>query len=228
MLPQKFPRVKGVTVKSHYMPSGHLGGDMFDVIRVDDHCLAILMYDVSGHGVPAALVSVVTKTLFQKYFSPEKSLKVQLELVNEELHRDIKRPFYATAFYGILDVEKMTLRYVGAGFTDPLILRKDKVISLMCKGIPLGVAPEITSEQLSVNLLPGDKLLVFTDGLFEIFDEARQFFGKDKFTTLVNDNRQLALDKLLEKLVMTNIEFRSGSRQMDDITLLGIELGKDL
>jgi serine phosphatase RsbU (regulator of sigma subunit) len=224
LLPKEFPDIKGLSFESYYHPSGHVGGDLFDVFPVNASEVAVLMYDVSGHGVPAALISVMTKTIFQKYFNSRLKLETQLNRMNAELHRNIEGLNFVTIFCGILNHKKRTLRYIGAGFVPPLILGQKHTAFLHTKGIPLGLRPKISSKAHTIRLKPGAKLILFTDGLFEIFNRKGELYSMKRSIKFLEQYSHQPLKPLITSLIQDHIEFLGPSQPRDDVSLLGIEL----
>jgi sigma-B regulation protein RsbU (phosphoserine phosphatase) len=224
LLPSEFPKIKGLNFHAYYHPSGHVGGDLFDVFPVDKNNLAVLMYDVSGHGVPAALISVMTKTIFQKHFNPGTSLRKQLSQMNNDLFRNIPGINYVTLFCGLLDYKKRTLRYIGAGFVPPLIFKKKSVMALHTKGIPLGIKSRISSREHMIQLRQNSKLILFTDGFYEVFNRKGEFYTKERPFNLLKKYGQLPVKSLINKMVEDHGDFIGSTPQQDDVSLLGIEL----
>jgi sigma-B regulation protein RsbU (phosphoserine phosphatase) len=224
LLPREFPSIPGVKFRSYYRPTGQVGGDLFDVLPVDDSRFAVFMYDVSGHGVPAALISVMTRTLFQKHFNPELTLVEQLELINHDLTKDISGTNFVTIFFGILDHKKRVLNYIGAGFMPPFLLHEKSLVLLNTRGIPLGMEKKVSSKEYSVELPPNSRLLLFTDGLYEIIDRRGEFYSWDKFMDFVTGQRDLPLDQLVDRVIAEHRKHSNPREQRDDVSLLGIEI----
>jgi sigma-B regulation protein RsbU (phosphoserine phosphatase) len=224
LLPKEFPEVPGVTFVSYYKPSGHVGSDLFDVFRVDNDRIAVLMYDVSGHGVPAALISVMTRTLFQKHFHTQQSLIEQLDCMNRDLTRDIAGTNFVTLFFGLLDFKAKELKYVGAGFIPPVMVQQDKLTLLNTRGIPLGMRDRITSEEHTMELKPGAKLILYTDGLYEIFNRKNEMYTWKRFIAFISKLKHLPIKTLIQKMVEEHAGFTDVKTPRDDVSLLGIEI----
>lgn len=225
LLPRQFPEVPGVRFHSYFKPSGQVGGDLFDVLTVDADRVAILMYDVSGHGVPAALISVMTKTLFQKHYHPGATVIEILEKLNADLYRDMPGRSFVTLFFGLLDHKRRELRYSGAGFTTPVAVSGEDLLLLNTRGVPLGIGDRITSQEHVISFEKPTKLLLFTDGLYEIFNAKDEFYGPKRMTAFIQKHARLSLEGLIRHLLEEHRSFTAGLDQKDDISILGVDLG---
>ncbi|OGJ84623.1 MAG: hypothetical protein A2268_11405 [Candidatus Raymondbacteria bacterium RifOxyA12_full_50_37] len=231
LLPQEFPKQSGITFESYYQPSGIVGGDLYDVFVTENGQVIILLYDVSGHGVPAALVSVMFKTLFQKHFNEKKNLLEQLSLINSEVYKtvgeadlNLEQGMFITLFYGRYDPATRVLTYVGAGMPSPLVLQTEGLTLLHTKGLPLGINSTLNSSEQSVVLQPGTKVVMFTDGLYEIFNTDGALYGSPRMVEFIKARQHLPLKEMFKQIIEEQKSYIGNVALKDDVSMLGMEI----
>ncbi|MFH0919871.1 MAG: PP2C family protein-serine/threonine phosphatase, partial [Fibrobacterota bacterium] len=224
LVPRQMPVLPGVTFEAHFKPSESVGGDLFDLIQLDDNRAVILMYDVSGHGVSAALISVMTRTLFQKAFDPDAPILPQLQAINAELCRIISSTHFVAYFCGILDAAGRSLRYVGGGLPYPAVVGKGQLVLLQSQGSPMGIHETLKAQEKTLLLKSGDKLLLFTDGLYEIFDGNNEMYGRQRLMDFSSAHASLPVHELVQALLVEHRRYLNGAPASDDVTLLGVQI----
>jgi serine phosphatase RsbU (regulator of sigma subunit) len=223
-LPNKFPAIPGWQLAVSLLPARETSGDFFDVIELNNKKLGILIADVADKGVGPALYMALSRTLIRTYAEEyEAEPEIVFFATNQRLHRDARANLFVTAFYGILDPHEGTLTYSNAGHNPPLLIKAKEVgsvISLGRTGIPLGVEIDDTWSQETVNIDPGDVLLLYTDGIPDAQNEQGQFFDEDRLIELGQNNSGLPAHEL-QNVILTEIQkFIGNSAQFDDITLM--------
>jgi PAS domain S-box-containing protein len=229
LLPQSPPVTSGLNIDWQFVPCDELAGDIFNVFRLDGRQLVIYLLDVSGHGVPAALLSVT----LSRFLSPggewgggPSLLGSPLRLVNQ-LNRQF--PFGAdtqqffTILYGVFDVTERTFRYVSAGHP-PLawVDAEGQSQKLQAPGLPVGIEPEPGYQEHMVRLAPGERLFLYTDGLLEARDPRGTQFGEERLlATLVRPEE--ALKGVLQEAMRTVQQWAGAERLEDDASILGVE-----
>jgi sigma-B regulation protein RsbU (phosphoserine phosphatase) len=222
LLPRKMPDIAGLRFAYHYKPCDEIGGDLFDVIDLNDGKIVLLMYDVSGHGVSAALISVMTRTLFQKSFVPDEPILPQISDINRELRRYFQTHF-VSYFCGILDVKNRRLRYVGGGLPYPAVLAAGRLVLLDTQGTPLGLQQDLSAQEKTMELLPGDKFLLFTDGIYEAFNAEDEMYGRKRLMEFAVKLSDSDIQTMVRAIVREHQNYLNGMPATDDVTLLGIE-----
>jgi serine phosphatase RsbU (regulator of sigma subunit) len=225
LIPSELPDIRGFNFSSRYIPTGKVGGDMFDIIKIDQDHIAILIYDVSGHGVPAAFICAMAKMCFTNNIARYKSAKKILEEVNMEITMAVKTEHYLTAFLGIVNLKTNKMTYCRAGHCEPILLSRNGTSYniLNAKGFFIGLFEKTVFEQKTVALNSGDKLLLFTDGLFEGFNKKNEPYGKHRLLESVLRHRSNAPANLIGKLLGDLNDF-SKKPPADDITIVVVEL----
>lgn len=235
LLPQQAPRIRAVEVGWMFTASSHVAGDMFNVFALDDHHLAVWVLDVSGHGVPAALLSVsVSRVLHpnprQGGLLRRPRLGGGFELVAPaavagELNRRFPQAhtagLYFTLLYGILDSRTGTFSYVRCGHPPPLLLSRKEARAQVVESegsFPLGIFEDTVFRDELVRLDPGDRLILYTDGITECSTEEGADFGEQRLLGCLSRNAALDAASLMERLKTELTEFLEESRQRDDQT----------
>ncbi len=209
-----------------FLPCESLGGDFVDVFYIDPSHLGIYVADVSGHGVQASLMTVFLRsTINKKLLSPAMALE---ELYNEFNQSRLDDELYITIFYSIIDLGSKTMLYSNAGLNiTPVIYSDDRFELLRMPGIPISNWLEKPGyKDGSLNLLPGDKLFLYTDGILEMRNNDNEQFGEDRLLDILLKNHSKPR-KLLQKIKQTAFTFagvNSADELRDDVTLALLEL----
>ncbi|WCL48544.1 SpoIIE family protein phosphatase [Leptospira sp. GIMC2001] len=229
IIPQTIPDWKGVQFWNHFNPMQEVSGDYYDYFPFDENRLGVAICDVSGHGVPAAFITALSKMLFTTYRYPLPS--TIFKNVNRDLLDLLKQQGYTTCIYAIIDKDyKVT--YSVAGHPRPVLLRyrTGETSYLEGEGTFLGMFPEASDfyEDQHVFLEPGDKIFLYTDGLTEAENDDGEPFGDDKLLELVSQTRDMDIEAAVEFITAKHKDFIMGTDQKDDITIFGIGLSTEI
>jgi serine phosphatase RsbU (regulator of sigma subunit) len=224
ILPRELPTIKGLDIAARYVPMTSVAGDFYDFISIDEKRIGILVADVSGHGMPAALISSMLKIALDGQTAHALEPARVLAGLNRVLCGKFQGHF-VTAVYVVVDTEKQTLLYAGAGHP-PLIIRDhlaEETHDFVENGLFLGLFPEATYTAIELPFNAGDWGLLYTDGILEITDLLEEQFGLDRCKEFLQDNYGLSagkfVDALLDRLSQWS-ELASGREPEDDVTLL--------
>jgi serine phosphatase RsbU (regulator of sigma subunit) len=225
LLPEKFPRVKGYGFASYYAAQSESGGDYYDVIQVSDTTLALVMADVSGHGVGPGLVMAMTRTLLHTFIGEGLSLRMLLSRINSYLYGNTASHFFVSMFLGMLHTGTGELTYVSAGHLPSLVADQNRVRELKGGGIALGVVGPETFENLitlrRTTLKEGDTFLQLTDGVIEAMNSSGDEYGEERLKSVLS--KAGMNPKGTVKLIVNDVNrFIGGEIQGDDITLLAV------
>lgn len=228
MLPSTFPAFperREFDIYATMNPAKEVGGDFYDFFLVDDTHLAVVIADVSGKGVPAALFMVIGKTLIKDHTQPGQSLGDVFTDVNNLLCDSNSEGMFITAFEGVLDLVTGELRYVNAGHEKPYICRKNmnyepyKVKS----GFVLAGMEQIQYKEGTIQMEPGDRLFLYTDGVPEATNADYELYGSEKLWQCLNQNKDKTLKALLQSVKEDVQQFAGDVPQFDDMTMLCLE-----
>ncbi|MCR5594140.1 MAG: PP2C family protein-serine/threonine phosphatase [Saccharofermentans sp.] len=225
-----FPDIKQIDIYASMTPAKEVGGDFYDFFLIDDTHLGIVMADVSGKGVPAALFMMVSKMLVKNNAMNNMSPKEVLEAVNKQICSNNREGMFVTVWLGILDLETGVLKAVNAGHEYPALKRPGRPFKLIKDkhGIVVGVIEGVRYTEYELTLDPGSKIFVYTDGVAEATNENEELFGTDRMIEALNANPDLDPKSMLESINKKVSEFVGNAPQFDDLTMLCLEFKERL
>ncbi len=211
-------KLGNIQIVARSEPARETSGDFYDFVQLPDGRLAIVVADVTGKSIPAALMMVMARSLLRSHITVYQSPASILHATNELLCRDDLQAQYVTAFLGILDPATATLVFATAGHPFPYLRRGDQIHEVGCASLPLGAKTGLEYQEMTLTLQPGDQVFLLTDGFFEARNAQRELFGFDRLRTLIQQadaaNPQRALDQIWTAVT----EFRGTLEQSDDMT----------
>lgn len=224
LLPAQLPAILNMDLAAHYETSRRAGGDYYDFFPLPDRKWGILIADVAGHGIPAAVLMAITHSIAHNFPGPPTSPSGMLEHLNRRLAcRYINGSVsFVTAFYGIFDPNKRELAYSNAGHEPPRLKRcaDGSVLALEdARDLPLGINADESYSNATQSLQPGDQIVFCTDGITEAFDPAGEMFGTQRLDRALSACREDASD-LIRAVLDALDEFTAGRPPTDDRTLL--------
>jgi sigma-B regulation protein RsbU (phosphoserine phosphatase) len=229
LLPAGAPHIEGIEAAWQFEPCEQIGGDIFNLVELDEDHVGVYMLDVCGHGVPAAFMAVAASQFLRggRGLLGKKTGALPTEKIVQKLDRAFPLERF-DSYFSILcvkvNVKAGSLSYSSAGHPPLILLRADGRTELLDQhgpvigsgsGIPFGHEEKV--------LLRNDKLLLYTDGIYEGRNLAGDVFGKDRFYEVIEKNRELPIRKLVDAVFATVENFRQGAKPDDDISLLGVE-----
>jgi sigma-B regulation protein RsbU (phosphoserine phosphatase) len=223
MLPAAPPKIAGLDVAGRNIPADSIGGDYFDWIPMDGS-LAVVIGDVSGHGIPAALLMAHLRASFHAVGEGGRSPGEMVEIVNRSLARATMPGKFATFFLGLISVGEDRLRYCNAGHNAPLLLRDGQVIELGANGPPIAVVEHMPFAGLEQTFVVGDTLVIYSDGIPEApqRSQPKQFYGDERLQqralALAAEHRNAA--EIVEGLLDDVRSFAGERMHVDDVTLV--------
>ena len=220
-----FPDRKEIDVYASMDPAKEVGGDFYDFFMVDNRHLAIVMADVSGKGVPAALFMVIGKTLIKDHTTPGRDLGQVFTEVNNLLCEANSEEMFITAFEGVLDLVTGEFVYVNAGHEMPFICKAGGKFEpyKIRHGFVLAGMEDMKYTAGSMMLEPGDKIFQYTDGVTEATDLADELYGMERLGTILNKVKDKTPDEILPAVKKDIDAFVGDADQFDDITMLCLE-----
>ena len=227
ILPHSIPKLPGLEIAARFLPMTSVAGDFYDFIEIDEKHIGILIADVSGHGLPSALIaSMLQVALTAQAGHASDPAKVLLGL-NHALCGKFTYNF-VTAAYVYVDLEKNLMRYAGAGHPPVLQWRNStgQTAKLLENGLVLGMVEEATYDALEFPLELGDRYVLYTDGVLEATNSAREEFGADRFMRFIENHKHLVADQFSETFLTELSRWSNQTAeqgQQDDITLLVID-----
>ena len=227
ILPRRFPSEPEVQLYARMLPAKDVGGDFYDFFWLAPGLLGVVVADVSGKGVPAALFMAVARTLIRATATTSDGPGACFRLVNNLLAEDNDTAMFVTVFYGVFDTASGELMYANAGHCPPCLVDAAGAVSTLpgTGGMALGVMEDMDFAEKSLIVQPGSKLLFYTDGVTEAFDPAETEFGEARLREgLAGTNRQ-PVAAFVDGVVAAVESFAAGAPQADDLTCLALHFG---
>lgn len=222
ILPATFPARPGCDGAARMLPATTMGGDFYDFIALPNAKVGLVMADVSGKGVPAAFFMAVSRTNLRDFAVHHELPGACLAHTNDVLCEQNPMDLFVTVFYCILDPVSGLLRYANGGHNPPCLRRADGSVELLsgAGGLVLGAMPGVSFPDHAVQLLPGDRLVLYTDGVTEAFNSAEEAYGMDRLVEEVRAHGAGAAAALVDRICRSVETFVGSEPQSDDITLI--------
>ena len=229
ILPKVFPKHPQYGLYAWMTPAKEVGGDFYDFFPVEDDGFAVVVADVSGKGVPAALFMMVSRTLVKGSALGEREPVKCITEVNQLLYEQNKESMFVTMFYAVLDPASGLLQYVNGGHNLPCLVKPSGEVTWLPgdSGIVLGVIDEFPYQQHSMQLEEGDIVFFYTDGVTEAMDEAGNQFGDDTLLEVLRKAAGADPEDMTRQVVDAVHEHAGGAPQSDDLTCLALRYGGD-
>jgi sigma-B regulation protein RsbU (phosphoserine phosphatase) len=228
LLPTRLPEMDDYRFAAYLNPARHVGGDFYDAMVLDDEHVGLLLADVADKSVQAALFMAVTRTLFMV----ESRRSLSPSQVASDVHRGVmdvapSADIFVTAFYGVLHRPSGELTYVSAGHERPILIPADGPLEqLEANGRFLGMLDPLELAEYSVRLRPGDRLMVFSDGVPDAVDESGTQYGYQRMRDFLRTNRTWPIKFLVDGLASDVAQWQGSLPAFDDLTLLMLEMTK--
>lgn len=222
ILPAAFPKVAGFefAVLSH--PAREVGGDFYDVVAISPSRTALVVADVSGKSVQAAIFMAIVRALLLREAAENLSPTETVQHLHHQIMKTSSADMFVTMFYGLLETTTRRLRFVRAGHERPILYRAaTRTLELLESGGQfIGLWPTLTIEEAEVTMLPGDCLLCYSDGVTDAENSQHDFFGLDRLLAVMHAKAELPAQTLAEEIMKSITQFRENKAQTDDITIL--------
>jgi len=224
LLPANDPKLPGFDISAYNFPTEEVSGDYYDWVLIYEDQIALVIADVSGKGVPAALLMAFLRASLRAASHIGYAPQISMAKVNYLLWESIERNQFVTAFYGILDTGNRTLSYANAGHNPPLLLNaKGESRFIERGGLPLGMFRDTRYHQYYLSFVPGDVLVLYTDGVTEATNPAGEEFGRDRLAKAVAATAGLTARDLIISLQNEVLSWTDGKGASDDITFFVIK-----
>jgi len=231
LLPTGLPkRLRGVDVAARFASARELGGDLHDFLAPEPNGLVVAVGDVSGKGLPAALYSVfagelVRSRTFRRRYAPERfSAAGVLKSMNMILHERQLEEYYCTLCYAIFDFKRHTVVMANSGLPYPVRWSEGVCAQIELPGVPLGSFPNVSYDEVSLDLHPGDVFVFCTDGIFEAMNEGGEEFGTNRLIDVVSLNHERGAHDIADAVFDTVSAFSGAAPQNDDMTAVALKI----
>lgn len=219
-----FPELKSFDIYAYMNAAKYVGGDFYDFFRIDQDRLGFVIADVAGKGVPAAIFMAISRTVIRTIALTENSAAMCMQRSNAFLCQENTNEMFVTVFYGILNLNTGLVTYCNAGHNPPILMKKDNtVVSVpLTNDFILGSIDNITYHEKTLQLSPGDNLLLYTDGITEAMNTRHEQYSEQRLLENCQELIGKSPKEIVDKITETVGKFVVGAVQSDDITLLSI------
>ena len=220
-----FPERPEFDIYATMTPAKEVGGDFYDFFLVDDNHLGLVMADVSGKGVPAALFMMISKILVQNYAMTGRSPAEVLRDVNNQICSNNREEMFVTVWFGVLDTRTGKITAANAGHEYPALMPSGGQFELVKDkhGFVIGGMEGMRYKEYELQLTPGAKLFLYTDGVPEATDANKELFGTDRMLAALNADASAVPEKILKQVRGAVDGFVQDAEQFDDLTMLCLE-----
>lgn len=224
-LPDHAPKIEGIEITAISLPARMVGGDFYDFIPIEKDKWGVVIADVSGKGVPAALFMALSRTLMRSSAAITLSPSEALAHTNKLIFEDTKTDMFVTLFYAVLDAGARILRYANAGHNPPFIINgaSSDIVLLKAQSAPLGVMPQIKASTEEIILKKDDIIVLYTDGVTDAINAQGGRFGVEQLEKVVRTHYTLGAEAMLAKIQEELALFVGEQAQFDDITMMVIK-----
>lgn len=221
LLPKHAPKLAGYDIAGKSIPAQSVGGDYFDFIAIDEKRVALCVGDISGKGLPAALLMANLQATMRSLSLTPSSVAECLGRANRLLHQSTDSEKFATLFYGVLDSETHCLCYSNAGHNDPFVLSLQSAPRLLkTGGIMLGLLPQRTFAEETIAFASGELLVIYSDGISEAVNVLDEQFGEERLLAVIKEDWQASAAELVERVLAAVQQHAGTAPQADDMTLM--------
>jgi hypothetical protein len=220
LLPRENPEIPGWSVWCYTRPANTVGGDLVDYLELDGFRHGVVLGDVAGKGLGAALLSAKLQATLRALVPDAVSLDELAGRVNTIFHRDGLDNRYATLFYAELEYHSGMLRYVNAGHNPAFLIRGEEIEELGASSLPLGMFPGASYQESGLELKSGELLVAYSDGLTEATSPAGEEFGMERVRNLLTEARRLTPEEIGDKILIEVDRFLGDARAGDDLSLV--------
>jgi sigma-B regulation protein RsbU (phosphoserine phosphatase) len=224
LLPPTDPELDGYDISAYNFPTEEVSGDYYDWVKIYDDQIGIVIADVSGKGVPAAILMAFLRASLRAATHIGYATNISMAKVNYLLWESIERNQFVTAFHGVLDASNRTLSYSNAGHNPPLLMNAGGEIRFIEFGEqPLGMFPQTRYHEYHMSLEPGDVLVLYTDGATEAQSPSGEEFGRDRIVEAIKENYDKPAREMIASLQMAVLEWTGNAGASDDVTFFIIK-----
>jgi sigma-B regulation protein RsbU (phosphoserine phosphatase) len=219
LLPPRDPKLEGFDISAYNFPTEEVSGDYYDWVRIYEDQIGIVIADVSGKGVPAALLMAFLRASLRAASHIGYAPHISMSKVNYLLWESIERNQFVTAFYGILDATNRTLAYSNAGHNPPVLIDANGEAQFEERGgVPLGMFRDSRYYEYYETIEPGQILVLYTDGVTEATNPAGEEYGRDRLVTAIRQSRELSAREMIDFLHRDLMDWTDGRGATDDVT----------
>ena len=229
MIPQNPPLIPGLDIAATYIPCFDVGGDLYDFLQISENRIAVMIADVIGKGIPAAIMMGLFRGAVRAYADVQLCSESILNIVgrlNKMVCHECKDGEFITLFYADIDVEDMTITYCNCGHEPTVLIRNGKIMALEKGGFVLGVEPQAEYEIEALQLKDGDCLLFYTDGLIDAANFDGEFWGRKSMLQTAKKLTAGSAEQMVKNILRFRRRFVGLARQVDDTSIIVVKVDR--
>lgn len=228
LLPNSLPDNDQHTLAAYTSPSKTVGGDFYDYIEIDDTRFGLVIADVCGDGLPAAILAAQIQAMIKSGLNLCQGVQVTLEFLNRQINGFMPRNKFATLFFGMFNTASNKFVYASAGHNHPVLVRRDgSTEQLQISGPALGFAPDTPYATGEVELQQGDMIFCYTDGVTETMNPAKKEFGERRLLTLLGQTSCHAPNQVIDTVIEALADFQGRDLEQDDRTMMVLKVNEN-
>jgi serine phosphatase RsbU (regulator of sigma subunit) len=221
LLPSQPPDIEGYEIASICIPTFEIGGDYYDYIKLDENNLAIIIADVSGDGIPAALLMASFRAILRNQLKVDPNPSEVMNVLNKQVSEIVRKRDFITAFYAKLNYEQHKISFTNCGHNPPIFLKSNGKIELLETGDPaLNILDAACFNSNSVSLAPGDEIVFYTDGVVEIFNKDSEEYNVERLQKVILDSQMKSASEIITNIVESTKSFSEAKFYRDDFTVV--------
>lgn len=227
MIPEKSPQIPGLDIAATYIPCFDVGGDFYDFLEIRENCIVVVIADVVGKGIPAAIMMSLFRGTVRAYADAEggrEDIEEVINKLNKMASRECRAGEFVTLFYAIIDVKEQSITYCNCGHEPTVLIREGQITELEEGGFALGVKGQAEYEIETVSLKDGDCLLFYTDGLIDAADFDGKFWGRERMLRAAKKFSADSAEQMVKNILMYRRRFVGIARQIDDTSIIVVKL----
>ena len=230
MIPEKAPSIDGLDIAATYIPCYDVGGDFYDFLQLDENRIVVAIADVMGKGMPAALMMSCFRSTVRAYVEIEdggKTVRGVIDKLNKMTCRECMGGEFITFFYAVIDAKEKSITYCNCGHEPAVLIRAGQTTDLEKGGLVLGVDPKAEYEIETTDLIDGDCLLFYTDGLIDAANFDGDLWGKENLLKTAKEFACCSAEQMIRNILLYRRRFVGLANQLDDISVITVKVGKD-
>ena len=220
LLPSESPSHPNVEMAVRFLPARTIGGDLYDFVDYGPGRTAIVLGDVSGKAAPAALFAALVSGIMRAAAAQQPEPAAMLALLNDAMQERKLESQYVTMLFAVWNDENRTLTVANSGAVQPVFCRAGNSVTVKAEGVPLGLFPDVTYEELNVATQPGDAIVFVSDGILDAENEKEEMYGEDRLAGLLCANRDLPALEIADAILEDVARFQGAKDRFDDETII--------
>ncbi len=227
LLPSDPPKLSGYDIDAVCIPTFEIGGDYFDYIRIDENKIGLVVADVSGDGVPAALIMAAFRALLRNQIRIVQEPHIVMNYLNKQVSGFCRKRDFITAFYGCINLKEHIFTYTNCGHNHPIVMDSSGKIDFLDKNGPsLNIVKNADYKSFSIKLNEGESVIFYTDGVTEIFNDIKEEYGLERLKQVLKCSSEESASGIIKNVISATKDFSKHDYYLDDFTIMVLKRNK--